>query len=382
MKYDIDKLRLLIGRCRWTFAKTMPTVPHEYIVRNKCPLSNEEWLYIVDMQRRYGIHEVWGNYNWPYLHVDGFKYWTMGDTYENTVIINRTREDWSPEGIIRSFVKEILKGDINRLATFNLHSLWGDHWFGCPGRWHDDDDTNIMRAIYCVVFKGAWPNLSMDSLKESVYRGDTINTYRTMFGDCDKDSPHHGLDRFKPSQELSDKVINFHNICSTIGNMMVLPNLTVSVPEDKGGYVVDNQSHQKVWKSNWVWQGHTVNEYRGTHWKWHDFFDLFLSELRSLLIDGKCEDKYLPRFIERNADAFEQYRGAKGWKRFIDFNLLQNYVLEDYSVDIHNKGYYYWRTWDMTQGQYLDEANNYVGIASERIRQRALRMIDLIKQNI
>lgn len=42
MNYDEVKLRRLIGKCQWTFAKTMPTCPHEYIVRNKCALSDEE----------------------------------------------------------------------------------------------------------------------------------------------------------------------------------------------------------------------------------------------------------------------------------------------------------------------------------------------------
>lgn len=35
---DIDKIREFIARCQWTFAKTMPWAPHEYIVRGKCPL--------------------------------------------------------------------------------------------------------------------------------------------------------------------------------------------------------------------------------------------------------------------------------------------------------------------------------------------------------
>lgn len=42
MNYDEVKLRSLIGKCQWTFTNTMPTCPHEYIVRNKCALSDEE----------------------------------------------------------------------------------------------------------------------------------------------------------------------------------------------------------------------------------------------------------------------------------------------------------------------------------------------------
>lgn len=35
---NYDKLREMIARWEWTFAKTMPFAPHEYIVRDKCPL--------------------------------------------------------------------------------------------------------------------------------------------------------------------------------------------------------------------------------------------------------------------------------------------------------------------------------------------------------
>ena len=50
-------LRKMIARCRWTFAKTMPFAPHEYIVRDKCPLTDKEFVFFVDMQRRYGVKE-------------------------------------------------------------------------------------------------------------------------------------------------------------------------------------------------------------------------------------------------------------------------------------------------------------------------------------
>ena len=37
-------LRKMIACCKWTFAKTMPWTPHEYIVRGKFPLTEEEFL--------------------------------------------------------------------------------------------------------------------------------------------------------------------------------------------------------------------------------------------------------------------------------------------------------------------------------------------------
>ncbi len=52
----------MIARCQWTFAKTMPWAPHEYIVRSKYPLTEEVFMYFIDMQRRFDVEERWGKY--------------------------------------------------------------------------------------------------------------------------------------------------------------------------------------------------------------------------------------------------------------------------------------------------------------------------------
>lgn len=88
---NYDKLREMIARCEWTFAKTMPFAPHEYIVRDRCPLTDEEFVYFVSMQREHGVKERWGKYNHPYLYIDDYKYWTMGAPMEETTVINRTK---------------------------------------------------------------------------------------------------------------------------------------------------------------------------------------------------------------------------------------------------------------------------------------------------
>jgi hypothetical protein len=43
------------------------------------------------MQREHGVEEQWGKYNFPYLYIDDYKYWTMGAPIEETIIINRAR---------------------------------------------------------------------------------------------------------------------------------------------------------------------------------------------------------------------------------------------------------------------------------------------------
>lgn len=110
-EYDLDSISRCLDRCTWTYAKTMPQAPHEYIVRGKCALTDEEFLYIVHAQRDLGIHEVWGSYNFPYLYVGDYKYWTMGDTFDNTIILNRqnvalsTPSTWDAKRVVAEYVR-------------------------------------------------------------------------------------------------------------------------------------------------------------------------------------------------------------------------------------------------------------------------------------
>ena len=50
---DYNKLREMVSRCQWTFAK--------------------------------------GKYFNPYLYIDDYKYWTMGAPVEETIIMNRAK---------------------------------------------------------------------------------------------------------------------------------------------------------------------------------------------------------------------------------------------------------------------------------------------------
>ena len=70
----------------------------------------------------------------------------------------------NPKELVGQFIEEYLEGDINRLAAFPLGNLRNDKMFGYPGRNFDSDDTELMRAIYCLVFGEVWENLSMDNL--------------------------------------------------------------------------------------------------------------------------------------------------------------------------------------------------------------------------
>lgn len=90
-EFDLKLISKLLENETWTWAKTMPGIPHEYIVRDKCLMGEDNFLMIVHAQRELGTHEVWGKYNFPYLYIDGYKYWTMGASYEETIILNRQK---------------------------------------------------------------------------------------------------------------------------------------------------------------------------------------------------------------------------------------------------------------------------------------------------
>jgi len=73
---------------RWTYAKTMPQWPHEYVVR-KNVTDDVSFCRFVMTIRRYGNDEPFFSRTHRYLDLEGFKYWTMGDWLATTIIINR-----------------------------------------------------------------------------------------------------------------------------------------------------------------------------------------------------------------------------------------------------------------------------------------------------
>ena len=89
MKYDD-----FIKRQTWTFAKTMAKIPHWYIVKDRLSQDDrtlfEEFVQYI---RDNGIYARFWKYNFPYLHHDGFYYWTMGAPVEETTVINRAAEE-------------------------------------------------------------------------------------------------------------------------------------------------------------------------------------------------------------------------------------------------------------------------------------------------
>lgn len=71
--------------------------------------------------------------------------------------------------ILHTFINGRLRGEIEALIDFDLGQLRYDNIYGCPERRFAPDDTNLMRAIYCIVFGDVWKNLSWENSGEESY---------------------------------------------------------------------------------------------------------------------------------------------------------------------------------------------------------------------
>lgn len=254
---------------------------------------------------------------------------------------------------IRRFSEKYLGGNIDNLLTFSLSKVYRDNEFECPGRRFDCDDTEIMRSIYIVLFGDVWPGLTAQSLADYTFRGETINTYNTMFGKPDAQSMHTGLDRFSPSVELSEKVAQFRNTYHYIGNFVVLPNIAVD--------------------------GETINCYRGCHEDWRDFFDRFLVAFEAVLTDQTDVDPMLKTLVEANHEAFKPFFGAIGFKKLATLLFLEDYLDDSGNPIVSSKGLYYWKK-GVSPEEYFEETNRFIDFSTEVINKRGRRMIAALKK--
>jgi hypothetical protein len=84
-----DALRNFVEAERWTFAKTMPEWPHEYLVRDR--VDEALFVALVMHIRMCGYSGHFYKRPMTYFAEDGLVYWTMGAPIDETVIINRCR---------------------------------------------------------------------------------------------------------------------------------------------------------------------------------------------------------------------------------------------------------------------------------------------------
>ena len=90
-----DELREFIRSSNWTFAKTMPKWPHEYIVRGH--VDERLFVELVCYIRQHGYEGTFYQKSITYFDDGGMVYWTMGSPISETTIVNRCKKEDSYE---------------------------------------------------------------------------------------------------------------------------------------------------------------------------------------------------------------------------------------------------------------------------------------------
>ncbi len=95
-----DELLRFVKGEKWTYAKTMPKWPHEYLVRER--VDEELFVRLVRHIRSNGNEGRFYSRTYIYYEQDGLLYWTMGAPIEETTIVNRCKKEDSYESRLRS----------------------------------------------------------------------------------------------------------------------------------------------------------------------------------------------------------------------------------------------------------------------------------------
>lgn len=270
--------------------------------------------------------------------------------------------------LVKKFINEELNGETSNLASFDFKKLQGDKKFGSEGFWFDCDATKLARAIYCVLWKEKLVvNCVSELIKDKKYRGDTLNSFNTVFG---RDEAKVGkiLTNIKDSfdkDRFRDKVKGFNKSYHTIGNFVILPNnkiehimLTVKV---KGSY-------EELPTPT------TINRYRGNKSSnLHDYFDQFLNVLQRWYNKSDEISDDWGKVLEGNKELF-----PKKFNDFRDIFFLNSYFDADgKNVRELTRGYP-----SAVGYPTLPKAENYIRNATQIINQRAKVMVENLEKNL
>jgi hypothetical protein len=81
---------MILWKTKFTFAKTMASIPHEWSEVKEWH-SKELFRDVVVYIRNNGVKEKFFKKEYTYFYANGYKYWTMGNPLETTRIINRAK---------------------------------------------------------------------------------------------------------------------------------------------------------------------------------------------------------------------------------------------------------------------------------------------------
>lgn len=265
--------------------------------------------------------------------------------------------------LLTDFIKTELPN--KRIEDLISYSFWNikdnDTFNGYSGE-YDGDRTNIVYAIDYLLYNSRISNLTLRGYpcikdEEASYSGDTINTFRTLFGNRFTGSEQKFENEFLNNDENKIKIKNdFFMTYQKIGNFYILPNKTIK----NGG------------------KNESLNTYRGTSEKYKDYFDVFISNLYT------DTDKFLLTLKKQeiNKDFFKAFPDLK--------SFCELFYLEDYKkIDFHHPetkngskcNFRHFNTLGIDKSKYLDFAFAYIEKSTKLIDQRSAKLVEVLKTN-
>ena len=248
----------------------------------------------------------------------------MNKKYQNieTKELDFNKEQEARE-IVSRFAAEYLHNRLNNLVDFSFWNIAGNPNFDGTStanslRFFDGDHTRLAYAIAKLIYDdGKIPNFVLGEK----YTGDTINSFRTLFGN--RFSPRENYEiriekNFEFSEHEKQKRNDFFLRYQTIGNFYVSPNETLSYTN---------------YRTNGL-NALSINTYRGTASNWKDYFDVYLGKLEKCLQDKEeyQDEIFLKKLLQVgvNKEFFFNYCNGD-----IE-NFYKTFLLEGYSSKIFN----------------------------------------------
>lgn len=82
----------LISSLNWKFAKTMPEIPHEYIVIDDYPEKSDSIREFIQEIENDGYTSSFFDKEYKYFDINGYKYWVIGNIINRAKLTNNNQE--------------------------------------------------------------------------------------------------------------------------------------------------------------------------------------------------------------------------------------------------------------------------------------------------
>lgn len=83
----LDEIKDFINGAKWIFAKTMPEIPHYYIVRDNLSENNKKLFDEFDVFiKKNGYAKMFYSKQYTYFNIGNYKYWVIENILNRDVV--------------------------------------------------------------------------------------------------------------------------------------------------------------------------------------------------------------------------------------------------------------------------------------------------------